>query len=81
MDEVTSPRQRRKTLERWQDAGGVMLLGYEMYRNLLAEHRKDGKKEKRTLKQVPSRPPPDPLQTPFVAHGACSWEFWIFTTL
>eukprot|EP00976_Prorocentrum_cordatum_P077826 1182849-Prorocentrum_minimum.AAC.1 len=28
---------------------------------------------------TPSTPPPHPLV--YVAHGACSWEFWMFTTL
>eukprot|EP00976_Prorocentrum_cordatum_P010440 208672-Prorocentrum_minimum.AAC.2 len=36
----------------------------------------------------PRTPLPDPLpipwispRTPYVAHGACSWESWVFTTL
>eukprot|EP00976_Prorocentrum_cordatum_P111449 1195368-Prorocentrum_minimum.AAC.3 len=40
-----------------------------------------------TPNKTPSRPPPDSCGTwisprnQYVAHGACSWESWMFTTL
>lgn len=31
---VKRPQERSYMLQRWQDEGGVMIIGYEMYRNL-----------------------------------------------
>lgn len=31
---VKRPQERSYMLQRWQEDGGVMIIGYEMYRNL-----------------------------------------------
>lgn len=31
---VKRPQERAYALQRWQEDGGVMIIGYEMYRNL-----------------------------------------------
>ncbi|KAM4619994.1 transcriptional regulator ATRX-like isoform 2-T2 [Polymixia lowei] len=53
------PYERLKALERWQSDGGVMIIGYEMYRNLALGNKITNEQVKKTLHGILVNPGPD----------------------
>lgn len=49
---VKRPQDRAYALQRWQDTGGVMIIGYEMYRNLTQGRNIKSKKLKETFQKT-----------------------------
>ncbi|XP_074504494.1 transcriptional regulator ATRX isoform X3 [Sebastes fasciatus] len=56
---VKRPQDRAYALQRWQDTGGVMIIGYEMYRNLTQGRNIKSKKLKETFQKTLVDPGPD----------------------
>lgn len=49
---VKRPQERAYALQRWQEDGGVMIIGYEMYRNLTQGRNIKSKKLKETFQKT-----------------------------
>lgn len=49
---VKRPQERAYALQRWQEMGGVMIIGYEMYRNLTQGRNIKSKKLKETFQKT-----------------------------
>lgn len=61
------PQERSYMLQRWQEDGGVMIIGYEMYRNLA-----QGRNVKsRKLKEIFNKALVDPGKLVPVVSQAC----------
>lgn len=43
------PQERAYALQQWHESGGIMIIGYEMYRNLTQGRNIKSKKLKETL--------------------------------
>ncbi|KAM6952473.1 transcriptional regulator ATRX isoform 2-T2 [Lycodopsis pacificus] len=56
---VKRPQERAYALQRWQDTGGVMIIGYEMYRNLTQGRNIKSKKLKEIFQKSLVDPGPD----------------------
>lgn len=56
---VKRPQERAFALEQWQESGGVMIMGYEMYRNLTQGRNTKSKKLKETFQKTLVDPGPD----------------------
>uniref|UniRef100_A0A8C4E737 DNA helicase n=1 Tax=Dicentrarchus labrax TaxID=13489 RepID=A0A8C4E737_DICLA len=56
---VKRPQERAYALQRWQEMGGVMIIGYEMYRNLTQGRNIKSKKLKETFQKTLVDPGPD----------------------
>uniref|UniRef100_A0AAY4DVG7 DNA helicase n=1 Tax=Denticeps clupeoides TaxID=299321 RepID=A0AAY4DVG7_9TELE len=56
---VKRPQERACALQRWQEFGGVMIIGYEMYRNLTQGRNIKSKKLKETFQKTLVDPGPD----------------------
>uniref|UniRef100_A0A8D3C6T5 DNA helicase n=1 Tax=Scophthalmus maximus TaxID=52904 RepID=A0A8D3C6T5_SCOMX len=56
---VKKPQERAYALQRWQEMGGVMIIGYEMYRNLTQGRMIKSKKLKETFQKTLVDPGPD----------------------
>ncbi|XP_068181353.1 transcriptional regulator ATRX [Antennarius striatus] len=56
---VKRPQERAYALQRWQEDGGVMIMGYEMYRNLTQGRNIKSKKLKETFQKTLVDPGPD----------------------
>nr|XP_061792923.1 transcriptional regulator ATRX [Nerophis lumbriciformis] len=56
---VKRPQERAFALQQWQDTGGVMIIGYEMYRNLTQGRNIKSKKLKETFQKTLVDPGPD----------------------
>ncbi|XP_030594703.1 transcriptional regulator ATRX isoform X3 [Archocentrus centrarchus] len=56
---VKRPQERAYALQRWQEMGGVMIMGYEMYRNLTQGRNIKSKKLKETFQKTLVDPGPD----------------------
>ncbi|XP_061690627.1 transcriptional regulator ATRX [Syngnathoides biaculeatus] len=56
---VKRPQERAVALQQWQDMGGVMIIGYEMYRNLTQGRNTKSKKLKETFQKTLVDPGPD----------------------
>ncbi|XP_029296954.1 transcriptional regulator ATRX isoform X2 [Cottoperca gobio] len=56
---VKRPQERAYALQRWQDMGGVIIIGYEMYRNLTQGRNIKSKKLKETFQKTLVDPGPD----------------------
>ncbi|XP_061901833.1 transcriptional regulator ATRX isoform X1 [Entelurus aequoreus] len=56
---VKRPQERGVALQQWQDMGGVMIIGYEMYRNLTQGRNIKSKKLKETFQKTLVDPGPD----------------------
>ncbi|XP_072520399.1 transcriptional regulator ATRX isoform X2 [Salminus brasiliensis] len=56
---VKRPQERAFALQRWQEDGGVMIMGYEMYRNLTQGRNIKSKKLKETFQKTLVDPGPD----------------------
>ncbi|KAJ8372577.1 hypothetical protein AAFF_G00281210 [Aldrovandia affinis] len=56
---VKRPQERAYALQRWQDEGGVIIIGYEMYRNLTQGRNIKSKKLKETFRKTLVDPGPD----------------------
>ncbi|XP_064184378.1 transcriptional regulator ATRX isoform X1 [Anguilla rostrata] len=56
---VKRPQERAYALQRWQEDGGVMIMGYEMYRNLTKGLNIKSKKLKETFQKTLVDPGPD----------------------
>uniref|UniRef100_A0A671X4I1 DNA helicase n=1 Tax=Sparus aurata TaxID=8175 RepID=A0A671X4I1_SPAAU len=56
---VKNPPERLRALQRWQRDGGVMIMGYEMYRNLSLCRRITDEVSKKEMKSVLVDPGPD----------------------
>ncbi|XP_026884819.2 transcriptional regulator ATRX isoform X2 [Electrophorus electricus] len=56
---VKRPQERAYALQRWQEDGGVMIIGYEMYRNLTQGRNIKSKKLKETFQKTLVDPGPD----------------------
>ncbi|KAG7244913.1 hypothetical protein INR49_024310 [Caranx melampygus] len=56
---VKRPQERAYALQRWQEMGGVMIIGYEMYRNLTQGRNIKSKKLKETFQRTLVDPGPD----------------------
>ncbi|XP_007228485.3 transcriptional regulator ATRX isoform X2 [Astyanax mexicanus] len=56
---VKRPQERAFALQRWQEDGGVMIIGYEMYRNLTQGRNIKSKKLKETFQKTLVDPGPD----------------------
>uniref|UniRef100_A0A3Q2UTF1 DNA helicase n=1 Tax=Haplochromis burtoni TaxID=8153 RepID=A0A3Q2UTF1_HAPBU len=54
---VKRPQERAYALQRWQEMGGVMIMGYEMYRNLTQGRNIKSKKLKETFQKTLVDPP------------------------
>lgn len=48
---VKHPQERLRALQRWQRDGGVVIMGYEMYR-ILSQAQKTSDEEKKELKSI-----------------------------
>lgn len=46
------PQERAFALQQWQESGGVMIMGYEMYRNLTQGRNIKSKKLKETFQKT-----------------------------
>lgn len=49
---VKRPQERAFALQQWQESGGVMIMGYEMYRNLTQGRNIKSKKLKETFQKT-----------------------------
>lgn len=49
---VKRPQERAYALQRWHEDGGVMIIGYEMYRNLTQGRNIKSKKLKETFQKT-----------------------------
>lgn len=49
---VKRPQERAYALQQWQENGGVMIIGYEMYRNLTQGRNIKSKKLKETFQKT-----------------------------
>uniref|UniRef100_A0A6P5JXI0 Transcriptional regulator ATRX-like n=1 Tax=Phascolarctos cinereus TaxID=38626 RepID=A0A6P5JXI0_PHACI len=56
---MKSPQDRSILLQKWQDSGGVMVIGYEMYRNLVQGRNVKSKKLKTVFNKTLVDPGPD----------------------
>ncbi|XP_038155081.1 transcriptional regulator ATRX isoform X2 [Cyprinodon tularosa] len=56
---VKRPQERAYALQQWQESGGVMIMGYEMYRNLTHGRNIKSKKLKETFQKTLVDPGPD----------------------
>ncbi|XP_074529669.1 transcriptional regulator ATRX [Halichoeres trimaculatus] len=56
---VKRPQERAVALQQWQESGGVMIMGYEMYRNLTQGRNIKSKKLKETFQKTLVDPGPD----------------------
>ncbi|XP_064283262.1 transcriptional regulator ATRX isoform X3 [Passer domesticus] len=56
---VKRPQERSYMLQHWQDEGGVMIIGYEMYRNLAQGRNVKSKKLKEIFNKALVDPGPD----------------------
>ncbi|XP_063347901.1 transcriptional regulator ATRX isoform X1 [Pelmatolapia mariae] len=56
---VKRPQERAYALQRWQEMGGIMIMGYEMYRNLTQGRNIKSKKLKETFQKTLVDPGPD----------------------
>uniref|UniRef100_A0A8C6SUV9 DNA helicase n=1 Tax=Neogobius melanostomus TaxID=47308 RepID=A0A8C6SUV9_9GOBI len=56
---VKRPQERAVALEQWQESGGIMIMGYEMYRNLTQGKNTKSKKLKETFQKTLVDPGPD----------------------
>ncbi|XP_027010347.2 transcriptional regulator ATRX isoform X1 [Tachysurus fulvidraco] len=56
---VKRPQERSYALQRWHEDGGVMIIGYEMYRNLTQGRNIKSKKLKETFQKTLVNPGPD----------------------
>ncbi|XP_051876726.1 transcriptional regulator ATRX isoform X2 [Pristis pectinata] len=56
---VKRPQERAYLLERWLEEGGVMILGYEMYRNLAQGRNVKSRKMKEIFQKTLVNPGPD----------------------
>uniref|UniRef100_A0A1A7W7G8 DNA helicase n=1 Tax=Iconisemion striatum TaxID=60296 RepID=A0A1A7W7G8_9TELE len=56
---VKRPQERAYALQGWQESGGVMIMGYEMYRNLTQGRNIKSKKLKETFQKTLVDPGPD----------------------
>ncbi|XP_056294687.1 transcriptional regulator ATRX isoform X2 [Pseudoliparis swirei] len=56
---VKRPQERAYALQRWQDTGGVIIIGYEMYRNLTQGRNIKSKKLKEIFQKTLVDPGPD----------------------
>ncbi|XP_049898302.1 transcriptional regulator ATRX isoform X2 [Epinephelus moara] len=56
---VKRPQERSYALQRWHDMGGVMIIGYEMYRNLTQGRNIKSKKLKEIFQRTLVDPGPD----------------------
>ncbi|XP_028570471.2 transcriptional regulator ATRX isoform X7 [Podarcis muralis] len=56
---VKRPQERSYLLQRWQDEGGVMIIGYEMYRNLAQGRNVKSRKLKEIFNKALVDPGPD----------------------
>ncbi|XP_069748920.1 transcriptional regulator ATRX isoform X2 [Narcine bancroftii] len=56
---VKRPQERSYLLERWMEDGGVMILGYEMYRNLAQGRNVKSRKMKEIFQKTLVNPGPD----------------------
>ncbi|KAM4886284.1 transcriptional regulator ATRX isoform 2-T2 [Sylvia borin] len=56
---VKRPQERSYMLQHWQDEGGVMIIGYEMYRNLAQGRNVKSRKLKETFNKALVDPGPD----------------------
>nr|XP_015206553.1 PREDICTED: transcriptional regulator ATRX [Lepisosteus oculatus] len=56
---VKRPQERAYMLQRWQEDGGVMIMGYEMYRNLTQGRNIKSKKLKESFHKTLVDPGPD----------------------
>uniref|UniRef100_A0A8C5MW96 DNA helicase n=1 Tax=Leptobrachium leishanense TaxID=445787 RepID=A0A8C5MW96_9ANUR len=56
---VKRPQERGMMLQRWQDDGGVLIIGYEMYRNLTQGRNVKSKKLKEIYQKTLVDPGPD----------------------
>uniref|UniRef100_A0A4W3JJA0 DNA helicase n=1 Tax=Callorhinchus milii TaxID=7868 RepID=A0A4W3JJA0_CALMI len=56
---VKRPQERSYMLERWAEDGGIMILGYEMYRNLVLGRNVKSKKIKEIFQRTLANPGPD----------------------
>ncbi|TSL89850.1 Transcriptional regulator ATRX [Bagarius yarrelli] len=56
---VKRPQERAYALQRWQEDGGIMIIGYEMYRNLTQGRNIKSKKLKETFQKTLVNPGPD----------------------
>ncbi|XP_069027436.1 transcriptional regulator ATRX [Embiotoca jacksoni] len=56
---VKRPQERSYALQQWQESGGVMIMGYEMYRNLTQGRNIKSKKLKETFQKTLVDPGPD----------------------
>ncbi|KAK2904027.1 transcriptional regulator ATRX isoform X1 [Channa argus] len=56
---VKRPQERAYALQRWQDMGGIMIIGYEMYRNLTQGRNIKSKKLKEIFQKTLVDPGPD----------------------
>ncbi|XP_013890149.1 transcriptional regulator ATRX [Austrofundulus limnaeus] len=56
---VKRPQERAYALSSWQESGGVMIMGYEMYRNLTQGRNIKSKKLKETFQKTLVDPGPD----------------------
>lgn len=56
---VKRPQERAYILQRWQEDGGIMIIGYEMYRNLTQGRNIKSKKLKETFQKTLVDPGPD----------------------
>ncbi|KAK6297903.1 hypothetical protein J4Q44_G00309580 [Coregonus suidteri] len=56
---VKRPQERACALQQWQEDGGIMIIGYEMYRNLTQGRNIKSKKLKETFQKTLVDPGPD----------------------
>lgn len=49
---IKHSHERLMALQRWQRDGGVMVMGYEMYRILSLAHKINNEESKRELKRI-----------------------------
>lgn len=60
---VKRPQERAFALQQWQESGGVMIIGYEMYRNLTQGRNIKSKKLKETFQKTLVDPGAVPFNT------------------
>ncbi|CAJ1064215.1 transcriptional regulator ATRX-like isoform X1 [Xyrichtys novacula] len=56
---VKSSFERIRALQRWMREGGVMIMGYEMYRNISSVRKTSSEEEKKAIKSILVNPGPD----------------------
>lgn len=78
---VKRPQERAFALQQWQESGGVMIMGYEMYRNLTQGRNIKSKKLKETFQKTLVDPGAVPFTTILSSFVGCRFGHYQWAVL